>query len=340
MKSVKLNFLVAVGLVLLFGSAFGWIGQAFGDAQFIRGDADGDCLVGWLDVNSIICYYFEGASLPCDDAGDVTDDGIVSLGDIVYLIIYIDRNGPPPPPPFPNPGSDPTPDTLGCATACVSPTPSNADSLIVPSVQASAGETISVPLIVENVQNVMGYQVHLEFDSTLLKVTGVDTIGTATDTAGADVFGFFNYGNCVDICCTIDCAHSVGIPAGRHTLLKVIFRATWSAPCTTTVTVLDLTNTLGPPFRGNLLDYNAGNVYPTLVDGNFASGYLNCGDANGSGLVELGDVVYLITYLYKSGPPPEPLVNGDANCSGIVELGDVVKLISYLYRGGPPPCSQ
>jgi hypothetical protein len=61
------------------------------------------------------------------------------------------------------------------------------------------------------------------------------------------------------------------------------------------------------------------------------------GDANGDGVIDLGDVVYLITYLYKSGPAPSPLLAGDANCSGAVELGDVVYLITYLYKGGPPP---
>jgi hypothetical protein len=62
------------------------------------------------------------------------------------------------------------------------------------------------------------------------------------------------------------------------------------------------------------------------------------GDVNGDGVVDLGDVVYLITYLYKSGPAPDPLEAGDANCSGLVELGDIVYLISYLYKSGPPPC--
>jgi ankyrin repeat protein len=62
------------------------------------------------------------------------------------------------------------------------------------------------------------------------------------------------------------------------------------------------------------------------------------GDCNKSGLVELGDVVYLITYLYKSGPAPVPLLEGDVNCDGVVELGDVVYLITYLYKAGPAPC--
>ena len=61
------------------------------------------------------------------------------------------------------------------------------------------------------------------------------------------------------------------------------------------------------------------------------------GDANASGYVELGDVVYLINYLYKSGPVPYALCSGDCNCDGVVALGDVVYLITYLYKGGPPP---
>ena len=61
------------------------------------------------------------------------------------------------------------------------------------------------------------------------------------------------------------------------------------------------------------------------------------GDCNGDGIIDLGDVVYLINYLYKGGLPPEPLEAGDANCDGVVDLGDVVYLINYLFKGGPPP---
>ncbi len=63
-----------------------------------------------------------------------------------------------------------------------------------------------------------------------------------------------------------------------------------------------------------------------------------CGDVNHSGAVEAGDIVYLISYLFRGGPPPCPLLQGDVNCSGAVDAGDVVYLISYLFRGGPPPC--
>jgi len=64
------------------------------------------------------------------------------------------------------------------------------------------------------------------------------------------------------------------------------------------------------------------------------------GDANGDRTVDVGDVVYLVTYLYRDGLPPAPMEAGDNNCDGIVNVGDVVYLVNYLYRGGPPPCQD
>jgi len=61
------------------------------------------------------------------------------------------------------------------------------------------------------------------------------------------------------------------------------------------------------------------------------------GDANGDAVIDIGDVVYLINYLFKSGPTPSPLLAGDATCDGNVDVGDVVYLINYLFKGGPPP---
>ena len=62
-----------------------------------------------------------------------------------------------------------------------------------------------------------------------------------------------------------------------------------------------------------------------------------CGDANGDGVIDLGDVLYLVSYLYKNGPAPDPWQAGDANCDGVLDLGDVLYLFNYLYKGGPAP---
>ncbi len=68
----------------------------------------------------------------------------------------------------------------------------------------------------------------------------------------------------------------------------------------------------------------------------FLQGYSR-GDVNTDGVVDVGDVVYLINYLYRNGPAPDPLWVGDCNCDGLVDVGDVVFLINYLYRDGDPP---
>jgi hypothetical protein len=61
------------------------------------------------------------------------------------------------------------------------------------------------------------------------------------------------------------------------------------------------------------------------------------GDADQNGVVDLDDLVYVLNYLFKEGPPPVPPDAGDTNCDGIVDIRDAVKLLNYLLRGGPPP---
>jgi hypothetical protein len=85
--------------------------------------------------------------------------------------------------------------------------------------------------------------------------------------------------------------------------------------------------------------------YPPIGDAFIrASGYTNdpecelCGDANRDGFTDIGDVIYLINYLYKNGPIPNPLWVADINIDGVVDVGDVVYLINYLFKSGPEPC--
>lgn len=63
-----------------------------------------------------------------------------------------------------------------------------------------------------------------------------------------------------------------------------------------------------------------------------------CGNVNNDGVVDVGDVVYMINYLFKVGPAPIPTnCVGDINNDNAVDVGDVVYLINYLFKGGPAP---
>ncbi|MGB2805138.1 MAG: C25 family cysteine peptidase [Candidatus Zixiibacteriota bacterium] len=61
------------------------------------------------------------------------------------------------------------------------------------------------------------------------------------------------------------------------------------------------------------------------------------GDVTGDLVVDVADVIFLVNYLYKFGPAPDPPERGDVNQDSEVTLADIVYLINYLYRAGPPP---
>ena len=62
-----------------------------------------------------------------------------------------------------------------------------------------------------------------------------------------------------------------------------------------------------------------------------------CGDANFDGMVNVGDIVFIIAYVFTGGPAPDPYCQGDVNGNGHVQVDDAVYLINYIFKGGSPP---
>ena len=62
-----------------------------------------------------------------------------------------------------------------------------------------------------------------------------------------------------------------------------------------------------------------------------------CGDINDDGKVNVGDAVFLISYIFRGGPPPPHMEAADVNNDNKTNVGDSVYLISYIFRGGPAP---
>jgi hypothetical protein len=61
------------------------------------------------------------------------------------------------------------------------------------------------------------------------------------------------------------------------------------------------------------------------------------GDANSDGAINVGDMVYLLNFIFKGGTSPEAEPAGDANCDDAVNVGDVVHISYYIFKHGPPP---
>jgi hypothetical protein len=65
------------------------------------------------------------------------------------------------------------------------------------------------------------------------------------------------------------------------------------------------------------------------------------GDCNFNGKVNIADVTYLQNYLFRNGPPPQPMWKiGDVNCDGKVNVADLSFLLAYLFASGPAPCDD
>jgi hypothetical protein len=92
---------------------------------------------------------------------------------------------------------------------------------------------------------------------------------------------------------------------------------------------------MGPTDGG--LRYNGWNIDDVRVI-TYECVSILCGDANSDTEINVADAVFLINYVFKSGPAPDPIEAGDANCEGEVNVGDAVYLINYVFKGGPEPC--
>jgi len=79
-------------------------------------------------------------------------------------------------------------------------------------------------------------------------------------------------------------------------------------------------------------------VFP-LIDRTQPCGDNLCGDANGDGTHNVADVIYIVNFVFKGGPPPTPYAkySGDANGDCAVNVADAMGIISYIFKGGPQP---
>jgi len=82
---------------------------------FTRGDADGNGELEITDAIFALGYLFLGSrEPPCLDAADTDDDGVLIITDAIAILGYLFNGSTAIPPPFPDVGTDPSGDSLGC----------------------------------------------------------------------------------------------------------------------------------------------------------------------------------------------------------------------------------
>lgn len=61
---------------------------------------------------------------------------------------------------------------------------------------------------------------------------------------------------------------------------------------------------------------------------------MSCGDIDSNGRTNVGDVVYLVKFLFGDGPAPPAMYRADVNCDGVAGLGDAIMLINVIFKNG------
>jgi len=95
---------------------------------------------------------------------------------------------------------------------------------------------------------------------------------------------------------------------------------------------------MAPGGSSFLSDQHGNFVVPFRYDqGEVSLWWSVSGDANADSTVDIGDVVFLLNYLFKWGPRPCIPEAADANGNCAANIGDVTYLLNFLYRHGPDP---
>jgi len=61
------------------------------------------------------------------------------------------------------------------------------------------------------------------------------------------------------------------------------------------------------------------------------------GDSNNDGQVDIADISFLVSYVFRSGPEPASLEAADVNSDTNVDVSDALYLVNFIFRQGPPP---
>lgn len=175
--------------------------------------------------------------------------------------------------------------------------------------------------------------VNLVVTDPKLDSIGLDTAGARPDT----VFNTILEGS------TYDTTQDVSVPPDGEKDVVVTIPKPYVGEYKIRVVPEDTGHySLGIRIDGSDQVYLANNVVVPETSTTFKYSVLTTlrGDVNKDTKRNLTDIIYLVNYVFKGGPAPNPADLGNVNCStGAPNLTDIIYLVNYVFKGGKPPCS-
>jgi hypothetical protein len=308
-------------VILLLG--FWFYQGGGGEPLFIRGDVNADGIVDEIDLEE--CPTM--GPWPCNKAADINDDGVMDILDCTYLYGYLFEQGNPPPAPFPNCGTDPTPDGLDCVE-------------FPPCVGSEGWRRVGGHWV--TVAGVNSQEFLIGFSDPFTDNAEYGGRGRVLDgwliphAGHPPPFDHVTHNDEGNV--SHDVYQVIDDPISPGGLWEI---ADYCAPSVPDYWIADRFFDMNVPPEFESMTAPWDSLYPLIVEVEYAiqvSPWDYRGNINGDDVVDVGDIVFLLNYLFVPGSPiPDPLSEADANCDGVVDLGDVVFLLNYLFKEGPVP---
>ena len=297
--------------------------------NYLVGDVNRDGSVNSSDVVTLTkLYHYDdpSGSYPIFDyygRADLNCDRRLDLRDITYLVGFLFRGGP-------------SPCTCGTINPSLYDDPGVMDSVWVENKTMIVGIPCLICFGVVNDEPLSGLALSFEIDGSAVLKWDADS-GLALTSRGKNMGWFWGAGEHADAVNPENFhfygwENTIPLSAGNQAICCPIF-----TPQSAGTATFRLSHWVNTSLSMLVTHEDNASILPAFLGGNITVLPYLAGDANGDAQVTISDIVYLISYLFKSGPAPDPLETGDANCDSKVTVSDVVYLINYLFKGGPPP---
>ncbi len=216
----------------------------------------------------------------------------------------------------------------------------NCVMVLADTIKAAAGggvcnSTASIPIYLRNNAPVRYLQIPIVYDGPVdVRLDSVSTVGCRTEyfevVQQIHSDAAHNRKSYQLVCSNYGTAPYLEV--GEGPVLEVFF----SIPSQNSygeVTSIDLSGYLDyqPKASWPLLDWNL------VPESGTVTLAVTRGDCDGSAGITVGDLTYIVSYLFSGGMPPYPDGAGDVDCSSSMDVNDVVYMVNYLFQGGPEP---
>ncbi len=208
-----------------------------------------------------------------------------------------------------------------------------ADSIIASDVGDSPGKSIPLPIYARNTVPLKNLVIPIEYSGALnITFDSFTTVGCRTSAFETQEIIYSDVSQIVINLQNSQTNYPPELESGYGLVLKAYFTIALGKSLSQQ-NIISLNGFAGyePSFSNRHHSYN-----PIVDNGSISLAFI-CGDANGSLTINALDITFLINYLYKHGPAPNPWQAADVNHSGSLNALDITYLINYLYKHGPAP---